>query len=140
MAKQLKLPSGRSLEITEASFGEAKALYQAICAEMLRLSIGGAADLGDLMKNVLCIGICSPIIEAALAPCLKRCLYEGARITPDTFEPTAAREDFNDICMEVIRENVGPFTKSLLSQFRALVGQVATFRASLGVTPGPIAP
>lgn len=129
--KEVTLPSGRKIEITPAPFNDSKKLYQAFGGELLRVEIDGGKELSNLIKNILCLGISSAAVEAALAPCLKRCTYNGVKILlPDTFEPVEAREDYLDICVEVAKENVSPFTKSLFAQFKGLMVGVASLLPS----------
>lgn len=120
MTREVLLPSGSKLEITPAPFKDAKRLYQAVATELLRINIDPEADITHLIKNVICISVASPAIEAALEPCLRRCTYNGPKITDATFETVQAREDYIDVCFEVAKENVGPFTKSLFAQFKGL--------------------
>lgn len=121
MTKEISLPSGSKIEITPAPMAEAKKLYQAIASELLRLRFNAEEDVAVLIKNVLCLSIASPEIEAALEPCLRRCTYNGPKITAETWEPVQAREDYLDVCYEVAKENVGPFTRSLFAQFKGLM-------------------
>jgi len=119
--REVTLPSGRKMEVAPAPFVEAKRLYQAIAGEMVRLSLNPDDDVTNLMKNVICLAVFSPNIEAALEPCLRRCTYQGTKIIPvDSFESIEGREDYLDVCFEVAKENVGPFTKSLYAQFKKL--------------------
>ncbi len=48
----------------------------------------------------------------------------GVKITPDTFEPTVAREDFNEVCLEVSVENISPFTNGLFAGLKRLSGMI----------------
>lgn len=133
--REVVLPSGNKLEVSPAPFKDAKRLFQAVGGDFLKINLGeGDAELIDLLKNAICIGVSSPAIEAALEPCLKRCIYKGVKITPDTWEPVEAREDYLDVCVEVARENVGPFTKSLFAQFKVLSGAVGKVLQSVSPT------
>lgn len=127
--REVQLPSGNILQVDAAPFRESRRLYQAIGGEFLHVRLGGSEDLSDLIKNVLCLGASSLAIEKALEPCLKRCTYNGLKIVEETFEPVAAREDYFDICVEVTKENVGPFTKSLFAQFKVLMELTSKFPA-----------
>ena len=40
------------------------------------------------------------------------------KIDKDTFEPVENREDYIQVCLEVIKENVAPFLKSLFAEYR----------------------
>jgi hypothetical protein len=123
-SREVTLPSGRVLTVNPAPFHDAKKLYQAIGGEALRVQIIGEDDLSETIKNVICLGSSSLAIEQALNPCMKRCLYQGVKIDDRSFEPEEAREDYLDICVEVAKENLRPFTKSLFAQFKGLLGLV----------------
>lgn len=127
--KEVQLPSGNVLMVDAAPFKDARRLYQAIGGEFLQVNLFDKDDWSNTVKNVLCAGASSLAIEKALEPCLKRCTYNGLKITEETFEPVAAREDYFDICVEVTKENVGPFTKSLFAQFKLLMGLTSKFPA-----------
>lgn len=115
-SKVVALKSGKKLEITMGAFSESKRLYLAVASELKTIKVDGADEFGaNLIKDLLCTAIDSQKITDALEPLLRRCTYDGLRIknTEETFEPVSAREDFNEVCAEVIKENVGPFTKNL---------------------------
>lgn len=130
MTKEIELPSGRKIEITPAPFSEAKRLYQSLASEFMRLDIRETDEMGNLIKNVLCLGISSAVVDSALSPCIKRCTYEGRKIVEDTFEPVEAREDYLDVCYEIAKENVQPFMKSLFAQFRVISGTLESIQQS----------
>jgi hypothetical protein len=119
--KEVKLPSGAVLKITPAPFVAAKALYQAVLKELRGIPMNTNTDVAALYKDVFCAGASSKEIEACVWECLKKCLYcvDGVdnRILPEVFEPVKAREDYTTICLEVAKENISPFVKSLLSEF-----------------------
>lgn len=127
--KEIILPSGRKLSVNAAPFHDSKRLYQSIGGEFLRVRIDGGQDVEELIKNVICLGFSSEPIEKAIEPCLKRCLYNGVKIDERTFEPEEAREDYLDICVEVAKENIRPFTKSLFAQFKGLITLVGRLPA-----------
>lgn len=109
-----------------APFKDARRLYQSIGGEFLKIDLAGDDELHNTIKNALCLGISSAEIEKALEPCMRKCLYKGTKIIDDSFEPEEAREDYLDICIEVIKENIRPFTKSLFAQFKAYTGLLET--------------
>jgi hypothetical protein len=128
MAHEVKLPSGATLKITPGSFLESKNLYQALLSELkvvkLDKEIVTKMDEADLIKDLFCVGFSSPLIEAALWPCFKRCTYNpgkpgsaDVRIDDATFEPIDAREDYIQVCVEVAKVNVAPFAKSLFASW-----------------------
>lgn len=114
----LQLPSGAELEIQLAPFADAKALYQAVLEELKSIQVRDETeiDLG-LVKDLFCVGFSSKKVEAALEKCFKKCLYNKLPITADTWEPAEARGDYLKVCVEVAKENIAPFVKSLSAEF-----------------------
>lgn len=123
--KEVKLPSGAVLKITLSPFKNAKALYQAILKEARGLDVGSKTEIATLYKELFCIGFSSEEIEKALWVCLDRCTYNNGkgdlRITEDTFEEVSARGDYMNVCMEVAKENVFPFVKSLYAEYQRIL-------------------
>lgn len=120
MNVSVTLPSGKKLDITLGAFAESKALYQAFLEESKSVRIEKTDELDvNMLKDLFCMGLSSKKIEAALEACLKRCAYNGHKITDATFEDVAAREDYLPICLEVARVNIEPFMKSLFAQYGA---------------------
>lgn len=117
MGHELKLPSGATLTVNGAPLADAKKLLATCAKEMLPYRLGQVENRLDLYKDVLCIVASSPEIEAALWPCLRRCLYAGAKIDDSTFEGENTRQDYLPTIGEVIKENVFPFMKGLWSQW-----------------------
>ena len=72
----------------------------------------------NFFKDLFCMAISSPAIEAALWTCMNRCTYNGIKITEDLFEPVEARQDYIPVCFEVARVNIHPFMKSLYAQYQ----------------------
>jgi hypothetical protein len=127
--RKVTLPSGAILKVVPAPFAESKALYQAILSEVKTVNIELSMELPALFKDVFCIGFSSPKIEAALQKCFTRCLYNEQKISDDTFEPVAAREDYTTVCVEVTKENIGPFLKSLYAEFQTALKIAENYRA-----------
>ena len=127
--KEEKLPSGAVLQIGLSSFADSKALYQAVLEEcrMVTISGLGKSEMANLYKDLVCIGFSSPKIEKALNECFKQCLYNNGtgalKIDKDTFEPAEARQDYMNVCLAVLKENINPFVKSLYAEFGHLIGQ-----------------
>ncbi len=116
------LKSGKELVITLAPFAASKALWQAVLEEAKGLNIQDDTDLGvALIKDLFCVGFSSKKIEAALDECLKRATYAGLKIDADTFEKEEARADYIEVCYEVAKANLLPFTKSLYAQFSPML-------------------
>lgn len=117
--RSVVLPSGAILKIMPASFAASKGLYQALLAELQTVQILSSVEIPSIIKDVFCIGFSSPTIERCLWECIKRCTYNDAKITQETFEPVEARADYTKVCSEVTLDNVSPFLKSLFADFKA---------------------
>ena len=109
--RKVSMPSGAELVVNVAPFKDSKALFQAIIKEWKDLGPDSFLNMGKMFSSAFS----SPDVEAALWPCAIRSLYNGEKITPDSFEAEEMRQDFIPVCLEVVRENIGPFTKSLFS-------------------------
>lgn len=108
--------------ITLSPFPVSKSLYQAILDEARVLHLDPKAQVDvNLFKDILCIGLSSKKIEERISECMKRATYNGLKITEDTFEPVAARDDYLTVCFEVAKENVLPFMKSLYAQYAPIL-------------------
>lgn len=70
-------------------------------------------------------------VENALFNCLKRCTYNGEKITRDTFEPVEAREDYYEIVVACLKENLSPFFKPLFSKLNGLQEELANSQSNL---------
>ena len=120
--KKVKLTSGAELSIALAPFADSKALYQACLEEMKSLNFDGTKELDhNFFKDIFCTGLSSKKVEQALTTCMSRCLYDGLKISDETFEPEKARGDYFDVIIEVAKENIMPFTKNLYAKFSPLV-------------------
>lgn len=115
------LPSGAVLTVRAASFEVSKNLYQAIMEECKGVQVNAGADIASVFKDFACISFSSKKIENCLKECFKVCQYESGsgnlKIDKDTFEPVAARDDYIVVCMEVAKENILPFLKSLYAEY-----------------------
>lgn len=115
--EEVSLPSGAKLIVKPAPFSEAKNLWRACSNELLRLKINMTTNIDvNFIKDAICIASSSPEIEAALIPCLRRCLYAGMRINDGTFEKEDARKDYLLVLAEVLKVNVFPFLEGPLSK------------------------
>lgn len=115
--REVKLPSGAILVLNPAPFADSKALYQAVLKEAKGVAFTTKVEMGNVYKDLFCAGFSSPEIEKCLWVCMPRCTYNKLKITEDTFEPVSAREDFIIVCMEVAKENIHPFVKSLFAEW-----------------------
>lgn len=126
MNEPINLPSGATLLISIADFDEANRLKKTIARELASVRIDlkslSLEDIAieeiDSVKNIALQLLASDAVEAALWPCMSRCLYNNTPIDRKTFLAESAREDFHPIAWEVARYNLRPFVKSLLSLFK----------------------
>ena len=127
--------NGQDFIITPGSFEEAMrlkdAVSKAITRQGIRLDLSGL-DGGDIMntpvekvggiiENVLAVDS-DPEVRVALFSCAARATYgkDREKITVDFFEPVERRELYYPIMVEVLKVNLGPFFKNLLSKFETL--------------------
>lgn len=126
--KEIKLPSGATLKVAPAPFAPAKALYQALLKEAKGITISTKREVSELYKDLFCTAFSSPEIEKWLWECMKYCTYDSGKgdlkIGEDTFEPTESRDDFMSVCMEVAKENVLPFAKSLYAEYQRILAMM----------------
>ena len=78
------------------------------------LKVIGGEDL-DTFKNLVLQLVGSPELEASIFDCALCCTLNGVKITKDIFESEDARSDYYPIVWEVLKLNLRPFFKSLLS-------------------------
>lgn len=125
MRKEVKLPSGAVLGIEPARFEEAQALYESILKEAKGIMISSKTDMASVYKDIFCVGFSSKEIKDCLWVCFKKCSYNSGKgdlkIDKDTFEPVEARQDYMMVCMEVAKENLAPFVKSLYAEYATLL-------------------
>lgn len=125
---KVSLPSGAELEMTLAPFLEGEKLFSATaeCLKTVKMEGLNTDDLSasfESLKSAVLSCITSKELKEALLACLKRCTYNGQRITSwDIFEDVKAREDYLSVCWEVVKFNLTPFTKSLFSKFSMSLG------------------
>lgn len=117
MIEEMILDSGAKLKIQISPFAVSKALYQAVLKELKNVQITTKAELASVFKDIFCIGFSSPEIELCLWKCMERCTLNGEKIDASTFEPIERREDYLQVCVEVLKSNIMPFTKSLMQVY-----------------------
>lgn len=117
--KTVTLPSGAELRIDLAPFADAKALYQAILEEGVKIKITSVEHAENVIKDLFCTVLSSKRIEESLYKCFQKSLYGGVRIANvnEVFESLEARGDYFQVCIEVARENIMPFMKDLYAQY-----------------------
>lgn len=115
------------LRITPASFADAMTLQKA----MMKAIKGSNVELPGSTKDDISLSgfidalastISSDEVESALFKCAEKAIYNDQKITRDFFEPVENRELYYPIMLEVVKENIGPFTKKIVSLFS---GQIA---------------
>lgn len=106
--------SGAKVKINVADFEDAQnlkfAIQKALKAEGFEMKDMGdilSADMWPIAKLAMAVD-CSKEVNEALWPCLVRCSRNGEKITKQTFEPVDARQDYYEIVVSCIKENVGP--------------------------------
>lgn len=124
--KEVTLKSGRKLKLQAADFRKAKTLFDEVSKELKANHFDPKAEFDiNFVKNILLGLVSSEKVEAALWPCFTSCLYGGdTKLTIDLFEDEKAREDFLEICFEVAKINVLPFTKNLSSKFEPILKEL----------------
>ncbi len=129
MSRKVVLPSRAELEIQLAPLAVSKALYMALLEAMIPLKMNGSEEFdANLIKDVVCSSLSSKAIDACVDACMNRCLYNGEKITDQTFEPAEARQDYLLARYEVAYDNVLPFLSGLLSKYK---DEIAKVRAAL---------
>ena len=119
--KEVKLKSGKVLGLGDTPFQTSKELFQAFLRCMDGVDVANKDQFDFALTAAF---LSSREVEQCLWACMGRCLYGGVKITPDTFEPTASREDFNEVCLEVSVENISPFTNGLFAGLKRLSGMI----------------
>ena len=121
MQDPITLKSGSTLEVGIASFSAGHRLMKTVAKELslvsFDLNLSNFSELSgqdiNVLKNAIFQLLQSDALEAALMECAKRSLYNGQRITPQTFEPEDARQDYLPVAWEVMKANLSPFFKGL---------------------------
>ena len=126
--KKVSLPSGAELEITLAPFMEGERLFTATAECLKSVKVDGKTDVQDLTSNINSLKdaflscLTSQDMKDAILVCLKRCTYNKQRITNwDVFDSVEARQDYLAVCWEVVKFNLTPFMKSLISKLSGLM-------------------
>ena len=114
---EFKAPSGAKVTIGAASWGDVTTLRRAMTQH---LSEGLTKDT-NVMQLALKVESSEDVYNAVFA-CLSRCTYNDQKITPATFEPENAREDYMDIVCACIDKNLEPFKKKHPSQLLTFLG------------------
>lgn len=122
---EFKTQGGVDVKINPAPFGEAIALKNAISKEIslskmdLDLASLSTGDINGLLPLFFQLDS-SPAVNLALGQCLGRCTYNSEKITDKTFEAVSAREDYYEVVLACLKENIAPFFKGLLSKLNGM--------------------
>lgn len=119
-----ELPSGAELEITPLDFGEAFAVFQQVAKiiGLLEVDLSGI-DIGkdflaqDIVKfkRPLAQVLSNAELEKAGKQCLKKCTYNGLKVTDATWNDLEARKDYLFALFFALKENCGPFLEGAFS-------------------------
>lgn len=122
--------SGAKVKINPADFKSAMALKSAIAKEMSKseFEISGFdmqkdINIADFAKMALAVDS-SPAVYKALFDCLVRCTYDGQKITEAIFEEVDARQDYYEIVIACLKENLLPFFNGLVSKLKPLMDKL----------------
>lgn len=119
-----------AIEITPASFKEACNLKKAVGKSLTGKGFLSDVDTTSLMDvkldSILQLLVdidTSDEFEKAVLECLKSCIYDkggrNIKITAQLFDDIPeAREDYYEIITKCVEENLRPFLKSLVSEFK----------------------
>lgn len=136
--KEITVPSGATVKIGLASFGEAMALKSIIAKELAAsplkidlnsLTMESDIDLSAIASTILMVDA-NPAVHAALFSCLARSTYSGEKITQNTFEPEAARGDYYPIVISALEVNLLPFFVGLRSRFSEVMERLQAARTT----------
>lgn len=121
MNETVTLNSGVQLQLGLAPFSVGMKLFKTIANELKVVDVNiDTLDFAKLagkdvnvFKNAILQLLGSDALEVALFQCMERCLYNGEKITRQTFEPENARQDYLPVAWEVMKYNLAPFFKGL---------------------------
>lgn len=128
----------KELRITPASFDDAMALQKAVGRSLKgsKIEIPGSLDdevtsdlLSDIVNMVLSVAV-DDEVEAALFTCCERALIGEEKIDRDYFEDADNRQYFYPIMIEILKVNLAPFFKNLLSSFGVTAKKLTDFLKS----------
>lgn len=123
MQDPITLKSGSELQVGIAPFAVGNRLLKTVARELAAVDFNmdfGEVDLSKIsakdintLKNAAFRLLQSDDVEKAVGECMKRCLYNGQAIQPNTFEAETARQDYLPVAWEVIKANLLPFFSGL---------------------------
>jgi hypothetical protein len=123
MQDPITLKSGSELQVGLAPFAVGNRLLKTVARELAAVEFNmdfGEIDLSKVsakdintLKNAAFQLLQSEDVEKAVMECMKRCLYNGHAIQPNTFEAESARQDYLPVAWEVMKANLIPFFSGL---------------------------
>lgn len=126
----IKLPSGAELEITLLDFEPAFEVSQVVSrfiglldVDLKAMGLENAKSLADLdldaIKRPLSQILSNQELRKAGDKCLTKCIYNGLKITPKTWEPAEARQDYLFAVFHALKANIAPFFEGAFSSLKA---------------------
>jgi hypothetical protein len=123
---EFKSVTGKKIVINPADFEDVWNLKSEIGRVMsgsdFNMNVDGSKEMMDQDFDVAQIAKIALLVDSsrdirdALFTCLARCTRDGEKITMSTFNDIDAREDYYEIVIACLKENLRPFFKALLSQ------------------------
>lgn len=132
MQKEIILEGGKIFTFNSCSFIEAMQLKNIIAKALtdqgnnldaLFKKVDLQSPVADLLPIFLSIDSDEKLHKHLLI-CLRRCLYDGQRITGETFEAEEAQRSYYPIAINCIKENLAPLLSGLSSGFTASLGNI----------------
>lgn len=125
--KTVKLANGKELFISLAPFADARALYQAMLEECKGIKVEMKTEIDmNFFKDIGFTLLASKKVESALFLCMARCTIDKLKVTEDSFEDPDMRSVYLEVCFEVAKANIDPFTKNLYAKFGAIFAEIKT--------------
>lgn len=138
--REIQLESGNTVKIEAASWGDAINLHDKISKTLLSNNIDlgnieipeSSNDKNDLslvntfMKAILAVSG-DESVRKSIFKCLQRCLYNGEKITEQTFENPEARKDYYPVIVACITENISPLLEGVFSGLKPVLQGKALF-------------
>ena len=121
---EYELPSGSKLDVTPLDFGEAFAVFQQVAKiigllelDLAAIGIGKDFLAQDLVKfkRPLAQVLSNHELEKAGKQCLKKCTYNGLKVTDSTWNDIEARKDYLFAMFFALKDNCGPFLEGAFS-------------------------
>lgn len=136
---------GAKVVINLAPFDDAMNLKAAVMRQLSKSDIGIDLDKMKLDQDIDITALirtlasldASPEVNEAAMKCLIKCTYNGEKITKMTFEPAAGREDYYEIMLSCIKENLSPFFRKALSGLNTFLGSLGINTQKLELTAKP---